>query len=269
MAKIRPLHWDIWTDGDVVALSPFARLLYMGLWNFACDNGHVEDKSNTIKLRVLPADDVNVAELLREIDATPLIHRETGWITIVGAATRWKVDKRYFRACKAPGCAKPERESQGGNDGGTSSPAGDTSSPATDGDGDGVRDGDTAATAAGGSSSLPLIDPMLDGLRAAMHRYSKLQHIRFDATPPEKVTQIRALIEKHGDERLVEIALKAPEGVAHVGWFLESWLALPAPGVRLAAVEQRFCPTHDWVRLTPSGACTACASERLEQGAIS
>ena len=107
------------------------------------------------------------------------------------------------------------------------------------------------------------IDPMLDGLRAVMHRYSKLQHIRFDATPPEKVTQIRALIEKHGDERLTEIALKAPEGVAHVGWFLESWLALPAPGHHVAAVKRR-CPSHDWITLTPAGVCSACASEAIE-----
>jgi hypothetical protein len=265
MAKIRPLHPDIWTDEDFISLSPWARLLFMGLWNHACDNGHLEDRSNTIKLRILPADDVNAADLLREIEAAGLIHRADGWVTIPGAATRWRVDKRYFKGCKMPGCGKPERESPRGNDGGTPSHAGATSSPSTDGDGDG--DGDTAATAAGASSSLPLIDPMLDGLRASMHRYSKLQHIRFDATPPEKVAQIRALIEKHGDERLVEIALKAPEGVAHVGWFLESWLALPAPGVRLAAVEQRFCTTHDWIRLSPSGACTACASERLVEGA--
>jgi len=123
-----------------------------------------------------------------------------------------------------------------------------------------------AATAAASTPPLTL-DPMLAGLQAAMHRYTKLRHIRFDATPPEKVAEIRDLIALHGDERLVEIALKAPEDVAHVGWFLESWLALPAPGVRLAAVEQRFCTTHDWIRLSPSGACTACASERLVEGA--
>ena len=122
-----------------------------------------------------------------------------------------------------------------------------------------------AATAA--STPPPTLDPMLAGLQAAMSRYTKLRHIRFDATPPEKVAEIRDLIALHGDERLVEIALKAPEDVAHVGWFVKGWQALPAPGVRLAAVEQRFCTTHDWVRLSPSGACTACASERLVEGA--
>ena len=123
---------------------------------------------------------------------------------------------------------------------------------------------------AAAAATLPLaLDPMLAGLQAAMHRYTKLRHIRFDATPAEKVAEIRDLIALHGDERLVEIALKAPEDVAHVGWFLGSWRALPAPGKRLAAVEQRFCTTHDWISLSPSGACTACASERLVEGATS
>ena len=129
------------------------------------------------------------------------------------------------------------------------------------------RRGEERRTAA---ATPPLtLDPMLAGLQAAMHRYTKLRHIRFDATPAEKVAEIRDLIALHGDERLVEIALKAPEDVAHVGWFLGSWRALPAPGKRLAAVEQRFCTTHDWIRLNTSGACTACASERLAEGATS
>ena len=262
MAKIRPLHPDIWTDEDFISLSAFARLLFMGLWGHACDNGHLEDKSNTIKLRILPADDVNAAELLREIEAGGLIHRADGWITIPGAETRWKVDKRYFKGCKKSGCGKPERETPRGNGGDTSGSRGDHS---TDGDGD--SDGDSAAAAAPGATPPLTLDPMLAGLQAAMHRYTKLRHIRFDATPADKVAEIRDLIALHGDERLVEIALKAPGDVAHVGWFLGSWRALPAPGVRLAAVEQRFCTTHDWIRLTPGGTCTSCASERLAEGA--
>ena len=48
MAKIRPVHPDIWTDDDFVSVSPWARLLFIGLWNFACDNGHIEDRSRQI-----------------------------------------------------------------------------------------------------------------------------------------------------------------------------------------------------------------------------
>ena len=67
MAKIRGFKADLWTDEDFVELSPFARLLWLGMWNYACDNGHLDDKSKQIKMRVLPTDDVNCAELLREL----------------------------------------------------------------------------------------------------------------------------------------------------------------------------------------------------------
>lgn len=41
-----------------------ARLLFIGLWNFACDNGHLQDKPKQIKMRIFPGDDVNATELL-------------------------------------------------------------------------------------------------------------------------------------------------------------------------------------------------------------
>jgi hypothetical protein len=141
-----------------------------------------------------------------------------------------------------------------------------TDGPTTDGDGDG--DGDTAATAAeptATATAAGLIDPHLDVLRSTMRRHTKLQHVRFDATPPAKVDRIRAAIDLHGDHRLVDIALRVcPDPPpAHVGWFLETWETLPPPGQQLAAVEQRFCSNpHHGSRLSPAGVCTACASER-------
>lgn len=259
MAKIRPLHPDIWTDEDFIGLSSWARLLFMGLWNHACDNGHLEDRSNTIKLRILPADDVNAAELLREIEAAGLIHRADGWVTIPGAATRWRVDKRYFKGCKMPGCGKPERETPRGNTEPTPSTRRDHS---TDGDGD--SDGDTAAAAA----AAPL-DPTLDVFRAKLQAHTRLQALRFDTLGPHQADLLVALIHKHGDDRLVQVALDTCKATppVHVSAFLGTWDALPDPGQRLRAVEQKFCGTHDWIRLTPAGTCTSCASERLAEGA--
>lgn len=123
--------------------------------------------------------------------------------------------------------------------------------------------GDAAAAAA-----AP-IDPILDVLRAKLQAHTRLQALRFDTLSDDQSRLLVALIDKHGDDRLVKVALDTckPIPPVHVSAFLGTWEALPAPGVRLASVEQRFCPTHDWVRLTPGGACTACASERLEQGA--
>jgi hypothetical protein len=110
--KIRGFKADLWTDEDFVELSPYARLLWMGMWNYCCDNGHIADKSKQIKMRVLPTDDVNCAELLRELEANGRIVRENGVITVPNFTRHQKPDKRYFVTCDVPGCTKPEGDSQ-------------------------------------------------------------------------------------------------------------------------------------------------------------
>jgi hypothetical protein len=110
MPKIRGFKPDLWTDEDFVELSAFARLLWLGMWNFACDNGHLQDKSKQIKMRVLPTDDVNCADLLREIEAQRLIERADGWITIPNLSHHQKPHKRWYVTCEKPGCALPDRE---------------------------------------------------------------------------------------------------------------------------------------------------------------
>lgn len=68
MARIRSLKPEFWTDGNMVQLSPLARLFYMGSWNFAlCDRGHLPDDPMELKLKILPADDVDPAELVEEL----------------------------------------------------------------------------------------------------------------------------------------------------------------------------------------------------------
>jgi len=112
MPKIRGFKPDLWTDEDFVEVSAFARLLWMGMWSYACDNGHLADKSKQIKMRVLPTDDVNVAELLRELETQGLIVRADGWITVPNLSRHQKVDKRYFTTCDKPKCQSPEGDSQ-------------------------------------------------------------------------------------------------------------------------------------------------------------
>lgn len=113
MPKIRGVKPDLWTDEDFVEVSAFARLLWIGMWNYACDNGHLADKSKQIKMRVLPTDDVNCAELLRELEVQGLIERGDGWITIPNLSRHQKVDRRYFTTCEKTGCDElPETVSQ-------------------------------------------------------------------------------------------------------------------------------------------------------------
>jgi hypothetical protein len=113
VAKIRGFKPDLWTDEAFIELSPFARLLWLGMWNYACDNGHLADKSKQIKMRVLPTDDVNCADLLRELADQKLIERADGWITIPNLTRHQKPDRRYFTTCEKEGCdAPPETLSQ-------------------------------------------------------------------------------------------------------------------------------------------------------------
>jgi hypothetical protein len=148
MAKIRALKPETWTDGKFLRLSPLARLLFLGMWNLACDNGHLDDDSIELKIRLLPMDDVDVDALLSEMVSTGQVERHDGYLKVVNLARHQRVDLRYLALCEW--CAHDERttydptDKQGhtrgtrrAHNGGTASARG---VPATDGDGDG--DGD-------------------------------------------------------------------------------------------------------------------------------
>lgn len=75
MARIRTIKPEFWTDERIVDLTPFARLLFIGLWNFADDQGYVADKPRQLKMQVLPGDDVNADALVAELVAAGLVDR--------------------------------------------------------------------------------------------------------------------------------------------------------------------------------------------------
>lgn len=68
MGRIRSVHPALWTDEDFVELSPVARLLFIGLQNESDDQGVFEWKPKTIKMRLLPADSVDIDSLLEELE---------------------------------------------------------------------------------------------------------------------------------------------------------------------------------------------------------
>ena len=98
MARIRTIKPDFWTDEKVVELSAFARLLFIGLWNFADDEGRMECSPKRIKMQILPADSAEVPRLLEEIRALGLIDIYTvdgiDYLQVQGFAKHQKVDKR-------------------------------------------------------------------------------------------------------------------------------------------------------------------------------
>ena len=67
MPRIRTVKPEFWTDSKVVALSPYARLLFIGAWNFADDYGCLPADAMQLRLRVLPADQVDAEQLVSEL----------------------------------------------------------------------------------------------------------------------------------------------------------------------------------------------------------
>lgn len=67
MARIRSVHPSQWTDEEFVACSFPARLLAIALRNEADDNGVFEWKPVGLKMKLMPADNVDVGALLEEL----------------------------------------------------------------------------------------------------------------------------------------------------------------------------------------------------------
>lgn len=75
MSRIRSIHPGFFTDENLVAVSLAARLLFIGAGIEADDKGIFEWKPLTLKMRVFPADNVDVAELLEELVAANAVKR--------------------------------------------------------------------------------------------------------------------------------------------------------------------------------------------------
>lgn len=104
MARIRSIKPEFWTDEKVVSLTPLARLLFIGMWNFVDDEGRAEYSPARMKMQILPADSADISELLGEIRRENLIHvyevDNKQYFQVCGFAKHQKVDAR--RASKLP-----------------------------------------------------------------------------------------------------------------------------------------------------------------------
>lgn len=67
MARIRTIKPEFWTDDDITECSLSARLLFIGIWNFADDAGNLDRSAKQIKARVFPVDNVNCEPLIQEL----------------------------------------------------------------------------------------------------------------------------------------------------------------------------------------------------------
>jgi len=94
MARIRSTHPTQWTDEDFVKCSPYARLLAIGLRNEADDQGVFEWKPITIKIRLMPVDNVEIDELLTELVENRQVKRFEHGGKSYGAIRNFRVFQR-------------------------------------------------------------------------------------------------------------------------------------------------------------------------------
>lgn len=73
MARIRSIHPGFFTDERLVSTSVEARLLFLGLGIEADDKGIFEWKPVTLKMRIFPADNMDIETRLSELESAQVI----------------------------------------------------------------------------------------------------------------------------------------------------------------------------------------------------
>ncbi|WP_075595556.1 hypothetical protein [Novacetimonas hansenii] len=105
MARIRSIHPGLWTDEGFATLSMAARVLLIGIWNHADDGGGFEWKPLTLKMRIFPADTVDVSALLDELAEVNTVRRYEYDGRSYGAIRnfgKWQKPKKPSRFCPMP-----------------------------------------------------------------------------------------------------------------------------------------------------------------------
>lgn len=106
MSRIRTIKPDFWTDEKVVTISPLARLVFIGLWNFVDDFGRIPCSPVKLKMQILPADNADFPQLLAEISGSGLItiYAVDGkqYLQVNGFEKHQKIDKRTISKHPAP-----------------------------------------------------------------------------------------------------------------------------------------------------------------------
>lgn len=103
MARIRTIKPEFWTDGAMIRLPIEVRLFYIGLWNFACDRGHLEDDPLGLRLKILPADPVDSDSLVQQLVDAGRLERLTvagkAYLLIPSFGDHQRVDTRWKSRC--------------------------------------------------------------------------------------------------------------------------------------------------------------------------
>lgn len=67
MSRIRSIKPEFWSSAQVMECSALARLLFIGMWNFADDAGRLTNSAKRIKAQIFPSDDMSTDDVQRMI----------------------------------------------------------------------------------------------------------------------------------------------------------------------------------------------------------
>ena len=68
MARIRTIKPELWEDEKLAKLPVYARLLFIGTWNFADDNGALLANPVLMKSHIFPYEDIGISTISEWID---------------------------------------------------------------------------------------------------------------------------------------------------------------------------------------------------------
>lgn len=100
MPRIRTVKPEFWVDEKVVELSPWARLLFIGMWNFADDQGYVDYSPKRIRMQIFPGDPVDIEALIGELRAAGVVRAYESPVGPVLHVVNWTRHQRVDKASK-------------------------------------------------------------------------------------------------------------------------------------------------------------------------
>lgn len=103
MARIRSIKPEFWEDEKIAALPYGCRLLYIGTWNQADDNGVIRGNPAILKSKIFPYDDtLRVGEVSKWLDAlvkarmlVPISYKGESYYVVRTFHSHQKFDPRY------------------------------------------------------------------------------------------------------------------------------------------------------------------------------
>lgn len=106
MARSRNIKPGFFTNDELAECSPLARLLFAGLWTIADKEGRLDDRPKKIKALVLPFDNVNCDDCLKQLHDRQFINRYSVEGNAYIQISNWK--KHQNPHCKEAASEIPE-----------------------------------------------------------------------------------------------------------------------------------------------------------------